>query len=199
MLQDPRRFLSEEQDPKIVEKVSDKLSHLFTTGEELEYIAIQKKPVSPDCVALTNKRVIFCNFKNLGLSMDFQDFIWKDVADCHMKEGILGAVFSARSTRGIQVSMDYLPKAQARKLYSFAQGKEEEQREYRRQLELEAARAGSGQVTVNNAPAMPSPAPQAAAQEDPVAILQKLKTLLENQLITQQEYDAKKAEVLSRM
>lgn len=37
------------------------------------------------------------------------------------------------------------------------------------------------------------------AKEDPVATLQKLKTMLDAQLITAAEYEAKKAEILSRM
>lgn len=40
--------------------------------------------------------------------------------------------------------MDYLPKAQARRLYQFAQGKEEEMGEYRRQRDLEDKRAAAG-------------------------------------------------------
>lgn len=203
MLQDPRRFLNEEQDPKIVEKVSDKLNGLLMNGEEMEYIAVQKKPVSPDCVVITNKRVIFCRFKNLGFSLDFQDIIWKDVSDCHMKENILGAEFLITSVKGMRYTMDYLPKIQARKLYTYVQNKEEDQKEYRRQRDLEMARANSGQITLTNT-TLPTPAPTPApvaqpAEEDPVATLQKLKSLLEHQLITQQEYDTKKAEILSRL
>lgn len=40
---------------------------------------------------------------------------------------------------------------------------------------------------------------QAPAAEDPMAVLSKLKQLADNGLITQEEYDAKKNEVLSRM
>lgn len=54
-------------------------------------------------------------------------------------------------------------------------------------------------------PVAPQPAPeapqQAAApvQEDPIAVLKKLKALLDAGLIEQSEYDAKKQEVLSRL
>jgi membrane protease subunit (stomatin/prohibitin family) len=44
-----------------------------------------------------------------------------------------------------------------------------------------------------------APQQQAPAKEDPVAILEKLKTLLEKGLITQAEYDTKKAEILSKL
>lgn len=196
MIDNLKKFLNEDQDPKAIEKITGRLAGLLMNGEEVEYIAVQKKPavnLSPDCLALTNKRIIFCRPKTLGLSMDFQDYIWKDVFDCHMKEGIFGAEFSVRTVRGQINKMDYLPKAQARKLYTFAQEQEEKQREYRRQLDLEDKRAAAGSVNVTTAPTPTSPA------EDPIAALQKLKTLFESNLIEQGEYDNKKAEILSRL
>ncbi len=196
-----KNFLNEQQDPKAVEKIFGKVKDLLTTGEVVEYIAVQKKPainLSPDCVALTTKRIIFCRPKNLGLSMDFQDYIWKDVADCHMKEEIFGAEFKVKSVKGNVSSIDYLPKAQARKLYQIAQGKEEEQREVRRQRDLEEKRAAAGVVTVTAT--MPNQiADNNTKQDDPMAALQKLKTLLDNGLVTQQEFDTKKAEIIARL
>jgi hypothetical protein len=58
-------------------------------NEDLEYIAVQKKDainLSPGFIALTNKRIISCKPKKLGLSMEFQDYLWKDVAVFHVKE-----------------------------------------------------------------------------------------------------------------
>jgi len=196
-----KKFLNEEQDPDAVEKIFDKVKDLLTTGEEIEYIAVQKKPmvnISPDCVTLTNKRVIFSKPKNLGLSMEFQDYIWKDISDCHMKEEIFGAEFSVKSVKGKISTIDYLPKVQARKLYQIAQEKEEEQREVRRQRELEEKRASSGAVTVT-ATLPNQKIGDSTSQNDPLSALQKLKTLLDNGLISQQEYDSKKTEILSRL
>ncbi|MND45588.1 hypothetical protein D3C80_364510 [compost metagenome] len=217
---------------------------MLTPGESLEYIAVQKKPavnISPDCIALTSKRIIFFHPKNLGLSMEFQDYLWKDIEDCHFKEGFLGAEFMIKTIIGTTVTMDYLPKVQARKLYQFAQHKSEEMQDYRRQIELENKRASAGGgVVVNSAstpelpqqpaapiesvqpgvpkiepisapippePVKPTPAestPSAPVapstqQEDPVAVLKKLKAMFDNDLITKAEYDSKKAEILSRM
>lgn len=198
MINNLKKYLNEEQDYKAVEKLLPKVDGLLTVGESIEYIAVQKKPainLTPDCIALTNKRIIFCRPKNLGLSMDFQDFQWKDVLDCHMKEGILGAEFSVQTMSRQMITLNYLPKAQARKLYQFAQAKEEEMAEYRRQRDLENKRAiAGGGITVNTA------VPQAAnTKEDPFAILEKLKKLLITELISQEEFDAKKAEVLSKI
>ncbi len=196
-------YINENQDPKTVEKILQKVSDFLTTNETIDYIAVQKKPavnISPDCIALTNKRVIFCMPKNLGFAMDFVDYLWKDIKDCHMKEGLLGAEFSVKTIMGQFNTMDYLPKAQARKLYQYAQHKEEEMHEYRRDRDLEEKRAAAGGVIVNTPP-VPEINTQSNHQqkEDPIEVLQKLKSLLENDLITIDEYDAKKTEVLARM
>jgi len=199
MINNLKRFLNEEQDSKAVEKLLPKVDGLLTAGEVIEYIAVQKKPainITPDCIALTNKRIIFCRPKNLGLSMDFQDFLWKDIFDCHMKEGILGADFSVKTTRGLTLMLNYLPKAQARKLYQFAQAKEEEMSEYRRQRELEDKRAiAGGGIVINN----DNPANKIEQKEDPVVVLQKLKVLLDSDIISKEEYDFKKTDILSKM
>ncbi|SFC96535.1 PH domain-containing protein [Flavobacterium phragmitis] len=200
MINELKQFLNEEQDPKAVEKLMPKIVGLLTSGEQIEYIAVQKKPainLSPDCIALTNKRIIFCRPKNLGLSMDFQDYAWKDIADCHMKEGIIGATFSMKTIRGTMNMLDYLPKAQARKLYQFAQQKEEEMIIYRREHDLETKRAiAGGGITVNAG--LPTSQNQ-EPKEDPLETLQKLKKLLESEIISQTEFDNKKTEILSKM
>ncbi|MET3034499.1 PH domain-containing protein [Chryseobacterium sp. NRRL B-14859] len=204
-----KQFLNEEQDPKAVEKLLEKINSLLTSQEFVEYIAVQKKPAinfSPDCIALTNRRIIFCRPKTFGLSMDFQDYSWVDVADCHIKEGILGATFTMRTVKNYTNMMDYLPKAQARKLYQYAQEIEEQMRGIRREKELETRRASAGGVTVNNAtPIIAQPQqfqqqkPQLIEQEDPFALLQKLKGLMENGIISPEEFEEKKNEVLSRV
>lgn len=201
MINDLKKFLNEEQDPKAVEKLLTKVNGLLTSGEQVEYIAVQKKPVvnlSPDCIALTNKRIIFCRPRNLGLSMDFQDYAWKDILDCHMKEGIIGATFSMKTVKGNMNMLDYLPKAQARKLYQFAQQKEEEMVAYRREHDLENKRAiAGGGITVNAS--LPIPQNVVEQKEDPLETLQKLKKLLDSEIISQMEFDTKKTAILSKM
>jgi hypothetical protein len=204
MINNLKSFLNEDQDPKAVEKVVDKLKSLLMSGEEITYIAVQQKPainLNPDCIALTNKRVIFCRSKNLGLSMEFQDFVWPDVADCHLKENMLGSEFSVRTAKGEFDKIDYLPKNQARSLYAMAQEQEEKQREFRRQQELEERRAGAAQAAqaVPPPPSAPPPPPAPPAPDELMVSLQKLKTLFEHGLITREEFESKKAEILSRL
>jgi len=118
-----KKFLNEEQDPKAIEKITSKLSDLLMKNEEIGYIGVQKKPaitVFPDSIVLTNKRIIFCKPKNLGLSMDFTDYPWSLIAATFVKENILGSEFSFTTSTDLTLSIDYLPKTQARKIYTFA-------------------------------------------------------------------------------
>lgn len=207
-----KQFLNEEQDPKAVEKLLERINGLLTSQEFVEYIAVQKKPalnLSPDCIALTNRRIIFCRPKNFGFSMDFQDYSWVDVADCHIKEGIMGVTFMMKTVKNFTNMMDYLPKSQARKLYQYAQEIEEQMRGVRREKDLEVRRASAGGVTVNNATPIiahplqtmqsQQPKPQLIETEDPFAVLQKLKGLMENRIISPEEFEIKKNEILSRV
>lgn len=124
-----KKFLNEEQDPKAIEKISAKLSDLLMKNEEVGYIGVQKKPainVFPDSIVLTNRRIIICKPKNLGLSMDFTDYPWSGIAGVFVKENILGSEFSFNTNTDISISLDYLPKIQARKIYTFAKEQLEE-------------------------------------------------------------------------
>jgi hypothetical protein len=218
------KFLKDEQDPKAVEKVYTRLVDLLTTGEEILYIATQKKPlvnILPDSIALTNKRILFFTPANLGLSIKFVDFVWKDIVDVYTKEEIIGAIFSAKTTNGAEMGVDYLPKVQARKLYQYAQERKEAEREARRLRDLEEKRAESGSVTFDRTQNVAIPpaaqAPVAAPEHEPEPVvyppapvhheeakpdvltekLKKLRTLFDNGLISQEEYNQKKLELLN--
>ena len=73
---------------------------------------------------------------------------------------------------------------------------EENKKEERRQRDLEDKRAmAGGGITINT----PSSQPQAVAAEDPMEKLTKLKSMLDMGILTQAEFDAKKADILSKM
>ena len=118
-----KKFLNEDQDPKAIEKITIKLQDLLMKNEEIGYIGVQKKPaltVFPDSIVVTNKRIILCKPKNLGLSMDFVDYDWQDVIAAFVKENILGSDFSFSTKSELTITIDYIPKTQARKLYTYA-------------------------------------------------------------------------------
>ena len=66
----------------------------------------------------------------------------------------------------------------------------------RRQMLLEENASGASNVNVNMA-AMSQPAPN--QPEDPVAKLSKLKTMLDQELITSEEFQAAKQKILGNM
>ncbi|NCD71271.1 PH domain-containing protein [Mucilaginibacter agri] len=210
------KYLADQQEPKAVEKVYSRLKELLPAGEDTLYIATQKKPlvnILPDCIAVTNRRVLFFTPANLGLSIKFLDFTWKDIADVNVKEEIIGAVFTVTTVKGAEMGVDYLPKVQARKLYQFSQQcREEERKRVERQeghiinipaeptpVAQQAAPAPVAPPTPVPAPApTPAPEPVVAAKPDELTEkLKKLKVLFDNGLISQEEYNAKKLDLLS--
>jgi hypothetical protein len=123
MIDNLKKILNEDQDPKAIEKITAKLESLLMKNEEVGYIGVQKKPavtIFPDSIVMTNKRIIICKPKNLGLSMDFVDYDWDDVSGAFVKENILGSEFSFSTKTELVISIDYIPKNQARKLHTFA-------------------------------------------------------------------------------
>ena len=123
MIDNLKKILNEDQDPKAIEKITSKLENLLMSNEEVGYIAVQKKPaitVFPDSIVVTNKRIILCKPKNLGLSMEFMDYDWDDIAGTFVKEGFVGSDFSFSTKTDLTHTVEYLPKNQARKLYTYA-------------------------------------------------------------------------------
>lgn len=207
------KFLIDEQDPKAVEKILVKLNDMLTPGEEILYLAVQKKPavtLVPDTVAVTSKRLFFCLPGNLGLTTKFEIYSWKDIKEVSFKEEFFGARFTAVPLSGENFTVDYIPKVQARKLYQFsnqqmdrlkAELKQEqylkEQQMRREQMEREAA--AQPEVVQPAAPEPVVAAATAEAPEDEITLkLKKLKVLFEKQLISQEEYEAKKSDILSQ-
>ena len=199
------KFLGEEQDPDQVQQVYTKVKQILTAGEEIQYIAVQKPlmNLSPDSVILTNKRFIVYKPKLLG-QVNFEDYIWRNLGNAKLSEGVITSTLSFTTPNGL-MTLGHLPKAQARKLYAFAQEMEEKALEERRLRQMEEMRAGAGGIVFQGG--MPTPTYQtpitttapttASVQDDPMQKLKKLKEMLDAGLITQEEYDTKKANILA--
>jgi len=201
-----KKFLNEEQDPKAIEKITSKLSDLLMKNEEIGYIAVQKKPaitVFPDSIVMTNKRIIICKPKNLGLSMDFIDFTWDEIEGTFVKENILGSEFSFTTKTEMQVSIDYIPKIQARKIFTFAKEqldilKNPTIAEILKPFENEVHAEVLEDVEIQEVPSEVKEVNQ-LSKDELFEKLQNYKKLLDNDLISQVEYDAYKKEILSLM
>lgn len=208
------RFLSDEQDPKAVEKVIGKLNDLLTSGEELLYLAVQKKPavnLLPDSIAISNKRIFYCEPGNLGLTMNFKDISWKNIKEVSFKEEFFGSKFICVPQHGENIVTEYIPKIQARKLHQAATEQLEAYKELIRQQKLEENRAAASSFNVSESSthkpyelaieeAVVIPPQQIEAPEDETTLkLRKLKSLFDKQLITQEEYESKKAAILDSL
>ncbi|MBC6111136.1 PH domain-containing protein [Pedobacter fastidiosus] len=211
------RFLSDEQDPKAVEKVIGKLNDLLTTGEEILYLAVQKKPavnLMPDSIAISNKRIFYCEPGNLGLTMNFKDISWKSIKEVSFKEEFFGSKFICVPQHGENIVTEFIPKVQARKLHQAANEQLDSYKEMLRQQLLEENRASAAAVnysapqSVAEIPAsIPEPeepviqiAEVVEEPEDETTLkLRKLKNLYDKHLITQDEYEAKKANILDSL
>lgn len=214
-------FINDEQDPKTAEKVLGKIEDMLTPGEQVVYLAVQKKPavtLIPDSIVVTDKRLIFCKPGNLGLTTNFEIYSWKDIKEVSFKEEFFGAKFTAVPLTGENLTVDYIPKVQARKLFQFCNQQLERDRELERQRALEKEKAlrpspqietkpvieensqksfGAPEVPV--APSVPVPEIVKSLEDEITQKLQKLRGLYEKQLITQEEYEAKKADILSQL
>ncbi len=203
-------YLTDDQDPRTAEKVLGKLRDMLTSGEAVIYLAIQKKPavtLIPDCIAITNKRIVFCIPENLGLTTAYKTFLWTEIKEVSFKEEFFGSKFITIPQRGENIAIDYIPKVQARKLYQFSN----EQLEKVKTLPgfdekitvLQNENLGDDyasyiEVEEQNTSAIAEL--QVTEPEDELTQkLQKLKTLYEKQLISQEEYENKKAEILARL
>lgn len=181
------QYINDGQDPKVVEKLLVKLQDMLATGEQVLYVAVQKMPavtLFPDSIALTDKRIFFCRSTKLGLATDFDIFPWDDVLDISFKEGILGSKFFLAPTGGDALEMGHIPKNQARKLYQWGNEAREKQHT-----------SGTQDMEEPHLKIVPL-----AESDDALTLkLKKLKSLFERQLITQEEYENKKSELLSQL
>jgi hypothetical protein len=210
-------YITDDQDPKTAEKVIGKLQDMLTSGEVIVYLGIQKKPavtLIPDCIAVTNKRLVFCLPGNLGLTTNFITFPWNDIKEVSFKEEFFGSKFIAVPQHGENVAIDYIPKVQARKLYQFCNEQLEKQKELAFNRNFEEKKHNSDhssedyasytEIEEEHIPYLIKH-PQAAStpvsepEDEVTQKLKMLKGLFEKQLITQAEYETKKADILSQL
>lgn len=179
-----------EQKKELLDKAIKESEKLFTSGEKHLCAAVQQKlllNLLPHSIIVTNKRVV----KHIPgvFKATFEDYLWKDLKDVHLIEKVFGAQLNFEFNQG-SIVIENLPKNQAKKIYTIAQEREEEWVEKRRLRDMEETRAKSGgsHINIGN-----------QEKSDTKSKLLELKSLLEEDLITQDEYQRKKAEILKEV
>lgn len=155
-------------------------------------------------VAATSGRLIVITRHLIG-GFDVSDIRWQDLEEVTLRVGIFGADLSVRAGKAADLAsqgatgsrrLDFtgLRKSQAQSVYRICQAQDQSWREKRRVRELEELRARSGGIQVGSAP---SPMGVASGGSDAVRRLQDAKQMLDARLITDAEYEAIKAKIVS--
>lgn len=182
------------------------LRTVLIDGETLEAFAIQRRIFALGhrrlLVAATSGRLVVLARRLLG-GFDVSTIRWQDLEEVTLRVGTFSADLAVRvgkatdlaslATAGTaQVRFPGLRKDQAQAVYRICQGQDQAWREKRRVRELEELRARSGGIQVASAPMA-----QSATGGDAVRRLQEARQLLEAKLITDSEYEAIKAKIVS--
>lgn len=188
------QFLTENQPASIIAATYERLSPLLNQGETIVYIAVQKKPVinlSPEVIALTNER-IHLFYKHL-LQVRCDTYNLRDVLNIELKKALLGSHFTFKSIEGLSYGVLYLPKAQGAKLHALAHEMQEKIRA--------AAKVHLPSKTLAPLPQLQQNvgAPASFNQDETLHRLTTLKKMLEDELITPEDYEAKKQDMLSKL
>ena len=156
--------------------------------------------------------------------MEFIDYDWDDISGSFVKEGILGADFTFTTNSDLTQTVDYLPKNQARKLYTYAKEQldllknpkvattiveevkaETPVQEVVEEMQTEEVTHFAELMPMSNdvirdteveAPISEEKGLAHLTQDELFAKLQNYKKLLDNGLILQGEYDRLKSEIL---
>lgn len=184
------KSINAEQKQKLLDRSVESARKIFTNNEKLLCAVVQQKLLFrwlPHSIIVTNKRVI--RFIPRLFSETFEDFLWKDLKNVHLSEKLFGCEIKFVFENDTIV-VNKLPKNQAKKLYILAQEREEEwvEKNRLRQMEEDRAISGGSDITIG---AMNE-------QTTSRAKLAELRNLLEDGLITQDEYHKKKDIILKK-
>ena len=155
-------------------------------------------------VAATSGRLIMIT-RHLISGFDVSDIRWQDLEEVTLRVGIFAADLAIRAGKAADLAsqgssgsrrLDFvgLRKTQAQAVYRICQAQDQAWREKRRVRELEELRARSGGIQVSSGP---MPMASVGGGSDAVRRLQDAKQMLDAKLITDAEYEAIKAKIVS--
>jgi PH (Pleckstrin Homology) domain-containing protein len=190
-----------------LQKPLEYLRSVLIPSETLEAWAVQHRLFALShrrlLVAATSGRLIMITRHLIG-GFDVSDIRWQDLEEVTLRVGIFGADLSVRAGRAADLAsqgatgsrrLDFpgLRKSQAQAVYRICQAQDQSWREKRRVRELEELRARSGGIQVSSGPTSMG----GAGTSDAVRRLQDAKQMLDARLITDAEYEAIKAKIVS--
>src|SRR6202042_3685402 len=192
-----------------LERPLEHLRSILIPSETLEAWAIQRRIFALThrrlLIAATSGRLILLTRKLVG-GFDVSNIRWQDLEEVTLRVGVFGADLLVRAgkatdfaSQGSQssqrIAFEGLRKEQAQAVYRICQAQDQAWREKRRVRELEELRARSGGIQVSGAGGYAPPG--MTGQPDAVRRLQEAKQMLDGKLITDAEYEAIKAKIVS--
>jgi hypothetical protein len=190
-----------------LERPFAQLHSVLIPGEMLESWAIQMRLFAllhrRLLIAATSGRLIVLSRKLLG-GFDVTTIRWQDLEEVTLHVGMLSADLAVRAGKATdlaslgsagaqRVEFRGLRRDQAQAVYRVCQSQDQAWREKRRVRELEELRARSGGIQVSPG----TLAAGAGGESDAVRRLQEAKQLLDAHLISDAEYEAIKAKIIS--
>ena len=196
------------QDETGLERPLQYLRSVLIPTESLEAWAVQRRVFALShrrlLVAATSGRLVVITRHLLG-GFDVADVRWQDLEEVTLHVGMVGAELAIRAGNATDLAsqgasatrrLEFpgLRKEQAQAVYRICQAQDQAWREKRRVRELEELRARSGGIQVGAGQAAYA---GGAGQSDAVRRLQEAKQMLDARLITDSEYEAIKAKIVS--
>ncbi len=192
-----------------VRKAYEHLQSVLIEGEQLEAWSVQRRLFALNhrrmLIAATSGRfVVIARGLFGGFSMT--DFRWQDLEKVNVHTGIFGADLSFQTSVNTDLALSKtnngvlkftgFRKESTEQIYRIAQAQDQAWREKRRIREMEELRAKSGAITVGGFSGANSSS-SAGGMDDSAARLKQAKDMLDNKLITDSEYEAIKAKIIS--
>jgi hypothetical protein len=182
------------------------LESILVQGEAVQAWAAQRRLFAlfhrRVVVAATNNRLISLTRGPVG-GFNYQDLRWQDLKEAHVSVGVLGATLrlvaepsadlAGAQSPDRELVFQGLNPAQAQAVYRICQAQDQAWREKRRIREMEELRARSGGVQILGGPGV-NPA---GATVDVMQRLEQARQMVESKLISDAEYEAIKAKILS--
>ena len=168
-------------------EVDKEIKGILNPGEEVLLTASQARAIpggsvsSPNKIFVTNMRVIFKDPKLFGLKANIIDMSYKDISNVRLKRGVFSTdIFLKSRFLSDEVELPAVDKNVAQQVMSMIQ------RGIRGELEGQPAAPG---ITM----------PAAVVASDPIRELERIGDLKQKGLITEEEFQTLKSELLKKM
>jgi hypothetical protein len=195
-------------EPRVVAFLTH-VSGLLVPGERIEAWAIQRRFFALThrrsfVIATTGRLLVFT--RGLLAGYDMRDVRWQDMSTTRIKAGIFATHLEVGYLEGTDLSGTTRPtrylaviglrSEQAQEIYRICQSHDQAWREKRRVRDLEEMRARSGGIQIGGG-GLAGALPAAGGTDDPTSRLERAKDMLTRGLITDAEYEALKAKIIS--